>query len=156
MGGQPLDGVDRRILYLLQRNAREYTATEIAREVSVSANTVRNRIERLEQRGIVTGYGVDIDYDRAGLQLRYLFVCTAKVDERDRLVQEALEIPGVIRVQELMTGTHNVHLEVVGTDNDDIAHIVQLIDDTGLTIESEVLIRKEFDAPLRHFASESV
>ena len=44
MAESPLDDVDRRILNVLQKNAR-YNITDIATEVGVSGNTIRNRIE---------------------------------------------------------------------------------------------------------------
>jgi DNA-binding Lrp family transcriptional regulator len=36
--------------------------------VDVSASTVRNRIDRLEQEGVIRGYHADVAYDTAGLQ----------------------------------------------------------------------------------------
>lgn len=68
MSDSPLDAVDRRILYLLQEDARYNTATEIAKQLDVSTNTVRNRIERLEEEGVVRGYNVDLDYAEAGFR----------------------------------------------------------------------------------------
>lgn len=53
----PLDETDRHILHVLQNNARA-TITDIANEVGVSGNTVRNRIEQLEEQGIIKGYSV--------------------------------------------------------------------------------------------------
>ncbi|TGT50689.1 winged helix-turn-helix transcriptional regulator, partial [Mesorhizobium sp. M2E.F.Ca.ET.166.01.1.1] len=53
------------LLTLLRANARASTA-ELARKLGVSRTTVQSRIERLEQRGIITGYGVRLspDYER--------------------------------------------------------------------------------------------
>lgn len=152
MGDAPLDTVDRRILHLLQSDARYNSATEIAKEVDVSANTVRNRIERLEENGIIRGYNVDLDYGRAGLSLHYIFICSARVSERSDLVEKASDLDGVIEIRELMTGQNNVHLEVIGTDNEDITRIARQVDEMGLEITEEFLIRRVVDLPLRHFA----
>lgn len=51
----PIDDVDRDILQLLQRDARNTTAVEMGEAVGVSDATVRNRIGALEDRGIVEG-----------------------------------------------------------------------------------------------------
>ncbi|MEO8278401.1 MAG: Lrp/AsnC family transcriptional regulator [Ideonella sp.] len=52
-----LDELDRRLLALLQANARE-PAAELARRLNLARTTVVARIARLERIGIVAGYGV--------------------------------------------------------------------------------------------------
>ena len=58
------DALDRRLLALLQTNARESTAN-LARKLGVARTTVLARIARLERDGVVVGYtarlGVDAD-----------------------------------------------------------------------------------------------
>lgn len=50
-----LDKIDKRIIYRIVENARETTAPEVANEVEVTDTTIRNRIERLEENGVITG-----------------------------------------------------------------------------------------------------
>lgn len=52
---QSLDVVDRRILYELDRNARQSNA-ELGKKIRHSKEFVNFRIKRLEERGIITGY----------------------------------------------------------------------------------------------------
>ena len=52
-----LDDIDRRLLSLLQANAREPTAT-LARKLRLARTTVVARLARLERDGVVAGYGV--------------------------------------------------------------------------------------------------
>lgn len=52
-----LDDIDRRILYYLRVDARNTTAPMIAEEVDVSAATIRNRINQLEEKGVITPRG---------------------------------------------------------------------------------------------------
>ncbi|WP_336343505.1 Lrp/AsnC family transcriptional regulator [Halalkalicoccus ordinarius] len=144
------DAVDRAIVHRLQQNART-TITDVAEAVNVSDNTVRNRIRRLEERGVIRGYRVDVDYNRIGVQHHYQFVCTASVSEREALADEALEVPGVIEVRTLMTGTRNVYVTAAGSDNDDITRIAMALDQLGLGIEEEDLIRSQTHQPLDGF-----
>jgi DNA-binding Lrp family transcriptional regulator len=51
------DDVDQQLLALLSENARAPTA-ELARKLGLSRSTVQSRIERLEGRGTIAGYGV--------------------------------------------------------------------------------------------------
>ncbi|MEF8901566.1 MAG: Lrp/AsnC family transcriptional regulator [Halovenus sp.] len=132
-----LDEVDMTILYLLQKDARNYSAAEIAEEVDVTPSTVRNRIQALREDGIIDKFVPVIDYERAGFPFRVLIVCTAPVSERKELVQKAKAIDGVTFVRELMTGTRNVHVAVAAADSETITEIGNSLNDIGLGIETK-------------------
>jgi len=126
--------------------------TDVADDVGVSDDTVRNRIQRPEGEGVIDGYSVDVSYDDADVQHYYVFVCTAHVGEREALAREAGRLPGIVEVRTLMTGTRNVHLTAVGPEKDDITRLAQSIDELGLTIERENLIRSYSRYPFDGFA----
>jgi len=149
-----LDALDRHIIYRLQQDARKTSASTIAEEMDVAASTVRNRINRLEERGVIKGYNLDVDYERAGFQLHTLIICNAEIPERETLARQALEIDGVVDVQEVMTGSENVHVEVVGSDGDDLSRIGQELDALGLEVVDEDIIRNEYVHPYEGFAPE--
>lgn len=50
-----LDNIDKKILEILQKNART-PIKEIAKEVFLSSPAVSSRIDRLEQAGVLLGY----------------------------------------------------------------------------------------------------
>lgn len=56
------DSIDRRLIGLLQLNARESVA-QLARELGVARTTVLARLERLEKTGVITGYSVRLGHD---------------------------------------------------------------------------------------------
>jgi DNA-binding Lrp family transcriptional regulator len=153
MNSSTLDDIDKRIIYLLQENSRR-SITDIAQRVNVADNTVRNRLERLESAGVIRGYTVDLDYSTAEVQHHYLFICTIRVTERETITGDLLEIPGVTEVRTLMTGQRNVHVVAAGDDNDDITRIALAIDELGLRIDVEDLIRTERRRPFETFATE--
>ncbi|MFC3476676.1 Lrp/AsnC family transcriptional regulator [Halobacterium litoreum] len=146
-----LDELDRRIIHALQQDARGASSQTIADAAGVSASTVRNRIQRLEESGVVRGYHADVDYERAGYQLYTLVVCTAPVPRREELAAAALEVPGVVRVEEVMTGAENVHVFVVGRDSDDLSRIGRDLDELGLEVVDEDLIRSVHSGPFHGF-----
>ena len=121
--------------------------------MSVSASTVGKRISQLEERGVIKGYRPDLDYEKAGFPLQVLFICTAGIADREALIKETLGINGVVNVRELMTGQENVHIEVIGTSNDDITRIAHELDRMGYTITDEILMRNEYNQPSIHFDS---
>lgn len=53
MAGQSSNEVDRTILHALWRGARTTTADEMTEAAGVSASTVRNRIKKLEESGVI-------------------------------------------------------------------------------------------------------
>ena len=59
-----LDPLDRRLLALLQANARASTA-ELARQLGVARTTVLARLARLERSGVVVGYTVRLGQEEA-------------------------------------------------------------------------------------------
>lgn len=146
-----LDDLDRQILYALQQDARKTSSGTIAEMAGVSASTVRNRIQRLEEDEILTGYHADVDYEPAGYQLHTLIVCTAPVRQREELAAAALDVPGVVHVKEIMTGEENVHVSAVGTNSDDLSRIGRDLDELGLVVVDEDLIRNEHTGPFSEF-----
>lgn len=52
-----IDSKDKALLELLSANSRESTA-ELARKMKLSRSTVKDRIERLELRGVIKGYTI--------------------------------------------------------------------------------------------------
>lgn len=146
-----LDDTDKKILYMLQEDARNSSNSEIAETVGISPSTVSKRLQKLENAGVIMGYTPDIDYDVAGYPLRVLFICMAPITERGNLVNEVLEIPGVVNAKELMTGNHNLHIEVVGQQNEDITQLAFSITELGIQIGEEVLVKNEYPKPASVF-----
>jgi DNA-binding Lrp family transcriptional regulator len=141
MGETELDDVDRAILHALQRDARGTSSGDIAERTGTSDSTVRKRIQRLEEEGVIKGYRADVDYERAGYPLRMLLYCTASIPERGELIDEILAIDGVVSVQELVTGEQNLLVTAVGESDSDITPVAQELLDLGLTVADEVLVR---------------
>ena len=63
-----LDDTDRRIIEVLERDART-SLRGIAEEVGVSLGTVSNRVKKLEDNGVIKDYGVILDSEKVGWNL---------------------------------------------------------------------------------------
>lgn len=146
-----LDNVDRGILHLLQLDARHTTDQAIADKIGVSPSTIRNRIDRLEGDGVITGYHPSIDYEAANLPLQVLFVITADPTERTEAVDDLLQIKGVVDVRETLTGRRNIYVEAIGTATTDITRMTDAIHDLGLEIESSDILKQHQRQPFDHF-----
>ncbi|MFF3032532.1 Lrp/AsnC family transcriptional regulator [Streptomyces rubiginosohelvolus] len=62
------DATDWRILDVLQRDGRA-TFTELARAVAMSPSAVTERVRRLEELGVISGYAAVVDAERLGLPI---------------------------------------------------------------------------------------
>ncbi len=60
-----IDELDSKIITKLQEDGRK-SFREIAKEVDSTAVTVINRVEKMEEKGIIKGYTADIDYRKLG------------------------------------------------------------------------------------------
>lgn len=150
-----LDETDRAIIHLLQVDARN-TASNIADDVGVAPNTVRNRINQLEENDVIEGYHPQINYEKAGFQLHIVLICTVPVSKRRELAESALNIKGVIGITEILSGVENMAIEVVGTDGDDITRIATALENEGLTIQNERIIKYAHVQPFNHFGVSAI
>ena len=75
--GAPAD-VDRALLAALARDGRA-SFTELAEKVGLSVSAVHQRVRRLEQRGLVTGYRATLDPRQLGLPMT-AFVSITPID----------------------------------------------------------------------------
>ena len=74
----PAADVDRALLSALARDGRA-SFTELAERVGLSVSAVHQRVRRLEQRGLITGYRASLDPKRLGLPLT-AFVSITPID----------------------------------------------------------------------------
>jgi DNA-binding Lrp family transcriptional regulator len=146
-----LDEIDRRILHALMDNARDTSASTLAAEAGVSGATIRNRIHKLEDVGIIRGYPTQVDFELAGGKLTNLYLCDVPITEREALAYEARAIPGVTNVRTLMTGRRNLHVLAVGETTSDLRRVARRLADIGIHIEDEDLVEEELFAPYGPF-----
>ncbi|AGB38444.1 Lrp/AsnC family transcriptional regulator [Natronococcus occultus] len=141
--GIRLDDVNKRIIHALMQDARNTSAPMIAEDVGVSPATIRNRIDQLENAGVIRGYHANVDFEAADEMLTTLYTATASVEERPRLAQQARTITGVVNVREFMAGEENLHVLAVGPDVEALNDVARELTKLGLEIDDEKLVRTE-------------
>ncbi|MDX8462822.1 Lrp/AsnC family transcriptional regulator [Mesorhizobium humile] len=114
------------LLTLLRADARASTA-ELARQLGVSRTTVQSRIERLEQRGIIAGYGVRLsaDYEQGLVKAHVLLTVTAKLADK---VVRSLEAMPPVRTVHSVSGNFDM---IVIVDAPSIRDLDALLDRIG-------------------------
>lgn len=89
-----LDAVDREILEMLVSNARTTTA-ELARAIGLSAPSVAERVKRLEEAGVITGYSATISPQALGLPISAWLRVRPVPGELDRVARIVRGIPEI-------------------------------------------------------------
>jgi Lrp/AsnC family leucine-responsive transcriptional regulator len=93
--GSGLDRIDAAILRELCADARIPRA-ELSRRVGLSAPSVADRVRRLEDMGIITGYGARIDPSRLGYGLTILIRARPLPGEMGNMIEAIRETPQIV------------------------------------------------------------
>lgn len=145
-----LDAIAWKILECLQHNAR-LTFAELGRKVGLSTPAVAERVHRLEEAGVITGYHAVIDPAKLGAPIRILMSLTIPGGDLQisRTVAAIKELSEIRRCHRI-TGDESF---VIEADVVSIRHMEALIDRLsalGATSTSTVLSspveRREFTA----------
>ncbi len=73
-----VEATDQKILQLLAHDGR-MSYTDLGKATGLSTSAVHQRVKRLEQRGVIKGYGATIDHEQVGLALT-AFVSLRPID----------------------------------------------------------------------------
>lgn len=145
-----LDAISWKILEALQQNARQSFA-ELGRKIRLSTPAVAERVRRLEEAGVITGYHAALDTAKLGVPIRVLVRLTIPGGDLQfsRTVSALKEIAEVGRCHRI-TGDESFLIEA---DVISIRHLEALIDRLsalGATSTSTVLSspieRREYHA----------
>jgi Lrp/AsnC family leucine-responsive transcriptional regulator len=89
-----LDGKNIELLRLLQGDPRQPIA-ELARRIGMAGPAVRERVQRLEQAGVIRGYRLDIDPRAIGLPVAAIIRVRPAPGQLQRVAELAREMPNV-------------------------------------------------------------
>ena len=90
-----LEATDRQILQLLAADGR-MSFTDLGKATGLSTSAVHQRVKRLEQRGLILGYGATVNHDEIGLPLT-AFISIRPIDpsQPDDSPAQLEEIPEI-------------------------------------------------------------
>ncbi len=100
-----VDDTDHDILRILSDDSR-INKTTIGGTLNKSPNTVKKRIEDLENKGIIKGYTVNIDYEKLGYDIIALIELTIAKGKMLEVEEDIAQYPSVFAVYDV-TGTYD-------------------------------------------------
>lgn len=143
-----LDRIDWKILKELQDDARTSYA-ELGRRVGLTTPAVIERVRKLEDAGIITGYRVEIDTAKVGLPITAFIRMSISGVDYSHIIEVAQEADEVLECHR-GTGNDSFIMKVAVSD---VSHLQMLIDKLtpyGITTTSIVL-----SSPVRRRVIES-
>lgn len=105
-----MDDIDRKILKILQDNARTSLKT-IAEKTFLSSPAVSARIEKLEKDNIITGYHAMIDPMKLGYHIIAFINLDVLPEDKPKFYAYAEEVPNVLEC-DCVTGEFSMLLKV--------------------------------------------
>jgi len=118
-----LDALNRRLLSELQTDGR-LSLAELGRRVGLSAPAVGERLQRLQQAGVVLGYRAELDPAALGFPLGVIIRVRPAAGELQKVAELAHQTPEVVECHRI-TGEDcffmKLHLR-------DVAHMEEVID----------------------------
>ncbi|AJE47108.1 Lrp/AsnC family transcriptional regulator [Celeribacter indicus] len=145
MPTRTLDRLDIAILEALQENAR-MPLSEVGRRIGLSQPATSERVRRLEDRGIITGYGVRVDPAALGLGMTAIIRLRTTHEHIRPALRAFAGMPHVIEVHRL-TGEDCFLLKVLVPTPAQLETLVDTVARFG-AVTTSLVLRSEPVKPL--------
>ena len=140
-----LDTVDHAILEVLQADGR-LPLSELGRRVGLSQPAMSERVRRLEERGVITGYGARVDPHALGLSTAAIIRLRTTHEHIRACLDRFSTMPEVIEVHRV-TGEDCFVLRVIVPAPGNLEGIVDALARFG-AVTTSVVLRSEAPKPI--------
>ena len=118
-----IDDIDRKILRELQRDARTSYA-ELGRRIGLTTPAIIERVRKLEEAGIITGYRAEIDTSKIGLPINAFIRMSITGVDYSHIIEVADESKEILECHRGAGGDSFVMRVVV----ESVEHLQEVID----------------------------
>ena len=142
-----IDALDARIITSLREEPR-VGVLELSRRLGVARGTVTARLEKLQARGVVTGFGPDLDPAELGypvLAFVFLEIVQGRLDDA---VADLRDVPEVLEAHSV-TGARDLLCRVVARDNGHLQDVINNMLHKGAVQRSTSAISMSRQIPYR-------
>jgi DNA-binding Lrp family transcriptional regulator len=146
-----IDELDARLVALLAEQPR-IGVLECSRRLGVARGTVQARLDRLQARGVVRGFGPEIDTTALGYGVTaFVTLQIRQAGGHDPVTDRLAAIPEVLEVHSI-TGTGDMLCRVVARTNADLQRVIDAIVDVEGVERTSTLIALATLLPFRTLA----
>jgi DNA-binding Lrp family transcriptional regulator len=122
----PIDALDARLVLLLAAEPR-IGVLEASRRLGIARGTAQARLDRLQSRGVITGFGPDVD--PAALGYGVIGFATLEIRQKgghDAVAEHLTGIPEVLEAYTI-TGAADLMCRIVARSNADLQRVIDRI-----------------------------
>jgi Lrp/AsnC family transcriptional regulator, leucine-responsive regulatory protein len=138
----PLDATDWKILRELQRDAR-LSYHELGRRVALSAPATAERVRKLEDRGIITGYAAKVNPEKVGLPILTFIQLSCAPEKCLMKTRKPDAFPEILDVYILNTEPCSL-LKVVTTSMKHLKALIERLGEHG-NVKVHIVTSTEFN-----------
>src|SRR5437016_12075790 len=147
-GSGPVDSLDVALIELLAAEPR-VGVLEASKRLRVARGTVQARLERLQERGVITGYGPEVDPAALGYEVTaFITLEIRQAGGHDPVAERLAAIPEVLEAHTI-TGAGDMLCRVVARSNADLQRVLDAIVSTAGVVRSATLISLATQIPYR-------
>jgi Lrp/AsnC family leucine-responsive transcriptional regulator len=143
-----LDDANLRLIGELQQDAR-LSFAELGRRVGLSSPAVAERLARLEETGVITGYHAEVDPRALGFTLGAIVRIRPAPRELHKVAELAQRTPEVVECHRI-TGEDCYFMKAYVRD---IEHLEDVIDQFAIYGQTTTSIMQKSPVPRRHVAA---
>jgi DNA-binding Lrp family transcriptional regulator len=137
-----IDGLDARLLAALTTAPRA-GVLELARQLGVARGTVQARLDRLQGRGIVRGFGPTLDVEALGYDVLAFTTLEIAQGRLGDVVDHLREIPEVLEAHGT-SGSGDLHCRVAARNNRDLQRVInRMLEVRGIDRTTTVIALSE-------------
>lgn len=126
-----LDKIDRRIMEILQQDART-PIKDIAKEVFLTSPAVSARINRLVEEGYIVGFHAEINPKKLGYHIKAFINLEVQPEDKSEFYPYIEKCPNVIECN-CVTGDYSTILEVQFPSTTDLDQFIGELQEFGRT-----------------------
>ena len=143
-----IDRLDAALIELLAAEPR-VGVLEASRRLAVARGTVQVRLDRLRDRGVISGYGPDVDPAALGYEVTaFITLEIRQAGGHDPVAERLAAIPEVLEVHTI-TGADDMLCRVVARTNADLQRVLDAIVSAEGVVRSATLISLATQVPYR-------
>lgn len=120
-----IDELDARLITALAVTPRA-GVMELARQLGVARGTIQARLDKLQARGVVTGFDPDLHLEALGYEVLAFVTLEIAQGRLDDVVEHLVNIPEVIEAH-TTTGPGDLHCRVVARTNEHLQEVLNKV-----------------------------
>jgi DNA-binding Lrp family transcriptional regulator len=147
VSSEEIDALDSRLLLELRANPR-VGVVEISRRLGVARGTVQARMDKLAARGVITGFGPEVEPAQMGYPVLAFIALEIVQGRLEEAVATLERVPEVLEVHGV-TGDRDLLCRVVARDNTHLQDVINAMLHTGAVQRSTSAISMTRQIPYR-------